>query len=824
MARERNDARHLSWFLGPKAENAGTLEDLLLLAIRDYIHWRRNYFPADKSLITKLLQRELTQEYDEIHQKLIEMTALLRRNFPFYSPRYIAHMLSDVSIPSLLGAIAGLMYNPNNVTTEAAPVTVEWEIDACNSILRMLGIKPSPAPKAQDESEETYQKRLAGAYGWAHTTLGGTTANIEALWVARNLRVFPYLVKQAAKANGVQVKITVQRNGQSQEVDIRKATDEQVLSMAPAAAIELLDKYIAAVAKSTGLVGKPNDASAKAWSYIRATTADTGSAYASVFSKWRPIILASAAAHYSIAKAADVLGIGAENVISIPVDSSFRMNMKDLESRIRRSHEKGEVIIAVVGIVGTTEEGAVDPIHEIADLRKRLECNEGRSFWFHVDAAYGGYLRSLFNFEEADASSFVFERIVKSLGMSADTNMRDWSALLIRLIGTTSTPIESNRRRSLEEAVAALKRIESIDAHQFNSRMRRFLQENRDIFQNKISEKQLRITLEDRIGVVSNYVSEAGEIVVGKYSTMLDVRWGDREVCSAIIAIGSSDSITVDPHKLGYVPYPCGVVAFRNDRVRRFVWQHAPYITAVSGQAAVHLPPRYRSDSESTSNTGHITAAFGPFILEGSRPGASACALWLATETIPLTMRKHGAILKDSLLAARWLFEWLGHWQSSQSANGHESVCEFVPLITHPPDTNVVVFCVRPAIGNTLKGVNRVTEGVYKKFTILAELGDREFSYQQPFFLSKTRIEERTYSYESVRNFLHRCVPGCGKEALMSQYSHEGVVVLRAAVMSPYLVGMRRLAGQDLIQEFVETLGQVARQESRTEITRSAVP
>ena len=59
-------------------------------------------------------------------QQLSEMLARLKRDFPIYSPRYVAHMLSDQTMPSVLGYFAGMLYNPNNVTPEAAPVTVEY--------------------------------------------------------------------------------------------------------------------------------------------------------------------------------------------------------------------------------------------------------------------------------------------------------------------------------------------------------------------------------------------------------------------------------------------------------------------------------------------------------------------------------------------------------------------------------------------------------------------------------------------------------------------------------------------------------------------------
>src|ERR1019366_7174243 len=110
-------------------------------------------------------------------------------------------------------------------------------------------------------------------------------------------------------------------------------------------------------------------------------------------------------------------------------------------------------------------------------LRDELEHTEGESFWLHVDAAWGGYLRSL---DAADVSAFV------------------------------------SRNMTIHR---------------------------------------------------------------GRYEKTLHLQWGYSEVTSAFLAFPQADSITVDPHKLGYVPYPCGVVAFRNDLVRQFITEAAPYIS-----------------------------------------------------------------------------------------------------------------------------------------------------------------------------------------------------------------------------------------------------
>jgi|GEM_PF-1229687 len=67
------------------------------------------------------------------------------------------------------------------------------------------------------------------------------------------------------------------------------------------------------------------------------------------------------------------------------------------------------------------------------------------------------------------------------------------------------------------------------------------------------------------------------------------------------------DSYTVDPHKLGFLHYPCGAIIFRDTGFRQQIHQEAPYLT--------HLAPT----------------------LEGSRPGGPSAGLWLATRTLGAT-------------------------------------------------------------------------------------------------------------------------------------------------------------------------------------------
>lgn len=95
-------------------------------------------------------------------------------------------------------------------------------------------------------------------------------------------------------------------------------------------------------------------------------------------------ILVSERGHYSLAKAADVLGLGRANVISIKTDATFKIDIDALRAKCAELKAQNVGLMAIVGIAGATETGQVDPLDEMAAIAQEYET------FFHVDAAWGG--------------------------------------------------------------------------------------------------------------------------------------------------------------------------------------------------------------------------------------------------------------------------------------------------------------------------------------------------------------------------------------------------------------------------------------------------
>jgi len=95
-------------------------------------------------------------------------------------------------------------------------------------------------------------------------------------------------------------------------------------------------------------------------------------------------VLVSERGHYSLGKAADVLGIGRANIISIPTDERSKIDLAQLRSTCEQLTADKVGIMAIVGIAGATETGHVDPLQEMAEIASEYNAH------FHVDAAWGG--------------------------------------------------------------------------------------------------------------------------------------------------------------------------------------------------------------------------------------------------------------------------------------------------------------------------------------------------------------------------------------------------------------------------------------------------
>ena len=95
-------------------------------------------------------------------------------------------------------------------------------------------------------------------------------------------------------------------------------------------------------------------------------------------------ILVSGEAHYSVERAARIMGIPGENIIKVPVGVDCAARTELLEELYQQAVAQGKLVFCVVGCACTTSVGAFD------DLEAMGEFAEKHQIWFHVDGAHGG--------------------------------------------------------------------------------------------------------------------------------------------------------------------------------------------------------------------------------------------------------------------------------------------------------------------------------------------------------------------------------------------------------------------------------------------------
>lgn len=242
--------------------------------------------------------------------------------------------------------------------------------------------------------------------------------------------------------------------------------------------------------------------------------------------------------------------------------------------------------------------------------------------------------------------------------------------------------------------------------------------------------------------------------------------WPRDEWVRSMVALADADSISIDPHKLGYIPYPAGAILLKDRRARELVAVDPPYL-APAGQA------------EGTEQD-----YLGRFIFEGSKPGAAAAAVWLSHKVLPLDESGYGYLIGRTVVGARRLYRALARY-------------DFAPfriILLPEPDINIVCYLLHHPLLESLEAVNALNEGVYQVMSVSAK-ADPEY------IITRTRFQTPMYD-RAVDQLLEQL--GVATPAEWTAAGKEGLVVLRSTVMDPFLADPP--PGPDHISGFLDAL------------------
>ena len=572
-----------------KAENGQIYKALLNELVDEHLGWRQNYMPQDMPIITPEEKSSASFEHtvNKTKDVLSEISARMRtHSVPWHNAgRYWGHMNSETLMPSLLAYNFAMLWNGNNVAYESSPATSQMEEEVGMEFAKLMSYKD----------------------GWGHIVADGSLANLEGLWYARNIKSLPLAMKE----------VTPELVAGKSDWELMNLSTEEIMN--------LLDSVPEKIDE------------------IKAHSARSGK-HLEKLGKW----LVPQTKHYSWLKAADIIGIGLDQVIPVPVDHNYRMDINELEKIVRGLAAEKTPILGVVGVVGSTEEGAIDGIDKIVALRRVLE-KDGIYFYLHVDAAYGGYGRAIF--------------------LDEDNNF---------------IPFEDLK-----------------DVHyKYN-----VFTENKD------------------------YILE--------------------EVHSAYKAIEEAESVTIDPHKMGYVPYSAGGIVIKDIRMRDVISYFATYVFEKGAD---------------------IPALLGAYILEGSKAGATAASVWAAHHVLPLNVTGYGKLMGASIEGAHRFYNFL----NDLSFKVGDKEIEVHPLTY--PDFNMVDYVFKEKGNDDLVAMNKLNHDVYDYSSYV-----KGSIYGNEFLTSHTDFVIPDYG-NSPLQFVNQL--GFSDE----EWNRAGkVTVLRASVMTPYM-------------------------------------
>jgi glutamate/tyrosine decarboxylase-like PLP-dependent enzyme len=600
-------------FLGPYGENDGLLEKLVVEFLRDHVYWRRNFHPEDPPAIpTRAAQQPGYLAFEaRMRRELHALSAALKKSVPFHSPRYIGHMASDLLLPGLAAQLLALPYNPNNVSEDAAPVTVEMEVRAGLQLARMFGYPDDPA-------------RAACAFG--HLTSGGTLANYQALRLALALKAFPV----ALRAAGVP--------------DLPLPDDDwQAFNLGTDGGIALLDAWQRWLAAQS-------PADRRAWharvQAVRLEALGLAEFFARHPTLRVPKVLAPVTAHYSWSKGLKLLGLGRAQLELLP-ERGMRLDPDALDAALE-THARGhQPVLLVVAVLGTTEYGTVDPVHRVVAARREWH-ERGLGFGVHVDAAWGGYLATLFR--------------------NADGSLR-----------------------TRDEVAAPFARFPAPEVH------------------------------------------------------------------AAFAALGATDSVTVDPHKLGYLPYGAGAFVCRDHRAMALLAEEADYV--FDGDGPPDYMARYRR--------------LGQFIPEGSKSGASAAAVYVTHQVLPLDHAHFGLLPAQTVRAAE-AFHARAETFAAELADVVHACVPFAP------DSNLVCLALNPAGNRDVARANAFVRRLHEEL----RCDPRRPLQVKEFFGSITTLRPDALGAGE----LQRIATALRLDPASFDVASDRLVILRHTLMNPYLL------------------------------------
>ncbi|WP_444994066.1 hypothetical protein [Aliikangiella sp. IMCC44359] len=216
-------------------------------------------------------------------------------------------------------------------------------------------------------------------------------ANYECLTSFRSIKYYPIALIEAMKEMNIEVTIEshILRNPLEYTLwELTNLSIDHILLLRKLIfkkiklklGNDILDNYVKLVEKN------------------RLETMGTAGFFAEHWKLHQPVVLVSSSAYSFWSKAMRQFGFGSASLIKVATDKNVKIDLNELERILVKLHLQNIPVLAVIGTLGTSEFGSIDPIHSIIKLQQQFS-QQGLNFYTHIDASNATYFTTLFKDE-----------------------------------------------------------------------------------------------------------------------------------------------------------------------------------------------------------------------------------------------------------------------------------------------------------------------------------------------------------------------------------------------------------------------------------------
>lgn len=230
----------------------------------------------------------------------------------------------------------------------------------------------------------------------------------------------------------------------------------------------------------------------------------------------------------------------------------------------------------------------------------------------------------------------------------------------------------------------------------------------------------------------------------------------------ALSSVKEADSVTVDPHQMGYLPFGTGAFICRNRD-----------ISNITRNNLLCFTDRPKNETDKLRQ-------LGEYLIEGTKPGATAIACCLTQRILPLNNEHFGKILSKSIHACEYFHHRI---KATMERLSHE-VKIVLPM---EPDSNILCLAINPANNQNLARMNRFSKRVFEQLHTSKD----PYEENEAFFCSSIALLHSDLHNEDAHQLLKKL--NISDSSFVEKVENpnlqsNAITVLRHTLLNPWLL------------------------------------